>query len=168
MSDDTPPFSTNGDGPKGAVGMYDSYSYEQVVGALSGGFANDPSAEVVDPNTLLQAGENFGTAATALITAGKTFQSLLTQLLGTHDDPLWTGDAANEFAAIMDGILGWLADTVTRIGHEYNVLMAASGKQLSDAQLALNKMAYDAVNTWQAAQDAAAANSDPYSDWVNE
>ncbi len=149
---DTPPFSTVGDGPKGAVGMYDSYSYEQVVGALQGGFSNDPSAEVVDPNTLLRAGEDFGAAATALIAAGKSLQSSLATLLGTHDDPLWTGDAANEFAAVMDGILGWLADTVTRIGREYNVLMACSGKQLSDAQLAINKMAYDAVNAWTAAQ----------------
>jgi len=149
---DTPPFSTVGDGPKGAVGMYDSYSYEQVVGAIMGGFSNDPDAEVVDPNTLIQAGENFGTAATALVTAGQTFQRLLTDLLGSTTDPLWTGDAADEFAAIMDGILSWLADTVTRIGHEYNVLMGCSGKQLSDSQLALNKFADDAVNVWNAAQ----------------
>jgi hypothetical protein len=163
---DTPPFSTVGDGPKGAVGMYDSYSYEQVVGAITGGFANDPDAQVIDPNTLILAGQDFGTAADALVTAGRTLAAQLKVLLGDKDDPKWTGDAADEFAAITYGILTWLADTVSRIGHEYNVLMGCSGIQLSDAQLALNKLAYDAVQAYDAAQEAANNVDTEYSFWA--
>ncbi|WP_035839340.1 WXG100 family type VII secretion target [Kitasatospora azatica] len=161
MADD-PPFSTKGDGPKGAVGMYDSYSYEQVIGAIQGGFSNDPDYSPVDPNTIIRAGQEFGVAADALVYAGKTLSAQLTTLLGTKDHPLWTGDAADEFAAIGYGILTWLADTVKRIGHEYNVLMGCSGTQLYQAQLALNKLGYDAIQAYDTAQQAANDNSDPY------
>ncbi|QMU77939.1 hypothetical protein GXW83_21820 [Streptacidiphilus sp. PB12-B1b] len=131
--------------------MYGSYSYEQVVQAIWGGFSNDPDAQVVDPQTIYNAAQDFAEAATALSNAGKTIVSQMSQLMGTTGEPLWTGDAADEFAAIVYGILTWLVSTVKLIGQEYNALMGASGQQLYQAQLALGALTNNAVNSYTSA-----------------
>lgn len=144
-------FTHDGDGQVGPVGDYSLYSFEQVINAIFGGFDNDPAYVPVDPNTIYNAVNDIGIAGNALINAGQSLKGELRTLLGTTDKPLWTGDAANEFAAIMFAVLTWLDDCATKIGHEYTTLVGGAGDNLVQAQLGLAKICDDAVNAWNAA-----------------
>jgi hypothetical protein len=132
----------------GQTGDYGTYSFQQVAQAINGGFNNNNGFVPVDPNPIYTVAEDFGEAGATLQYVGLRLISELEGLLGTDDEPGWTGDAANEFAAIMDAILVWLDDCVGRMGMQYNVLMNSSGVNLRQAQAALNKIAADAQESW--------------------